>query len=218
MPYLMHKPMPSSVLTGLMEMDGETLVRVYTRQKQAAWEAAQRIGYFTGSHSAHDADDNADFAYQYEWMRQQMAARMPEFSGDLPIWTWLKRQNERKWVTSWHKEDRATTPNHPRIIALVPRKRILLSCYDLWHAHLNNWNVALTHEQHQAYDTKWPKYKQPGEHPEYQRDTEENWGVVFDVHLPRTPYLEETHGRVNTVQACVDRIYLNEIQSVRWAT
>lgn len=215
MGYRLHKGLKPSHIQRLMTMDPNELVRVYTRQHPDAWKIAQEVGYLTGSHGF-DPEEDGLFSYPYEWMRQQMAARMPDFSGDLPVWAWFKRQNERKWQTSWIREDRATTPILPRIIALVPRRRILASCYEMWHTHLNNWHISNSQEEDDAFDAKWPTYKAPGSDPEYQADTEVHWGEVFNIHLPRSPYMTEMFGRVDVVQACVDRIYLNEVQSVRW--
>lgn len=211
------KDVSEGQLAQLMRMPPHELVRVYTRQHQDAWRVARDRGYLTGSHGVEDEEVNGDFQYPYEWMRRMMAERIPDFTGDLPVWAWVKRQNERKWVTSWNVADRAIIPVMPRIIALVPRQRILLSCYDLWHAHLNNWNIALSEEEERAYDARWPSYKIPGEDPEYQEDTEVNWPLVLDLDSPRPRYVQDTHGRLSRVQACVDRIYLDEVQSVRWA-
>jgi len=77
--------------------------------------------------------------------------------------------------------------------------------------------VGLSEEEDKVFEDLWPRYKVAGEDPEYQRHVETNWSVVFDLDSPRGQYLEETHGRLARVQACVDRIYLDEVQSVRWA-
>jgi len=216
MGYTDHKRVSLGHIQRLMSMGPDELVRVYTRQDPRAWDEAVARGYLTGSHGAGDDEVNGHFEYPYEWMRRQMAERIPDFSGDLPVWTWLKRQNERKWVTSWDAKERKTLPIFPRVIALVPRKRMLLSCYEMWHAHLNNWHISDGQEEDEAYEAKWPTYKAPGSDPIYQAETETHWPKVFDIHLPRSPYMVEMFGQVDRVQACVDRIYLDEVQSVRW--
>lgn len=215
MGYRSHKGFPASRLKILESMDPDQLVRVYTRQDPLAVAEAQERGFFTGSHG-HRPDDDDFFDYPYEWMRQQMAERIPHFSGDLPVWTWLKKQNERKWIESWIKEERKNSPPTPRIIALVPRKRILISCFELWHQHLNNWPVSFTEADDEAFEKKWPHNIAVNTNPEYQSDVEANWTEVFNITGPRSAFLREIHGPVSVVQACVDRIYMNEVVSIRW--
>lgn len=215
MGYRIHKGFPPSRLQQFANMDADQLVRVYTRQDIAAVEEAHERGYFTGSHGYRPDDDDL-FEYPYEWMRKQMAERIPNFSGDLPVWAWLKRQNERKWTESWIPEERKVLPPTPRVIALVPRKRILISCFELWHNHLNNWPVSKTLEEQEAFEEKWPHNIPVGTNSDYQRDVEANWSEVFDISGSRSPLLREAHGQVSVIQACIDRIYLDEVVSIRW--
>lgn len=214
MPYTQLKKLSASAIRHLAAMDPDEKIRVYTRQEPAAWTAAQERGYLTGSHGADSEND--DFGFAYEWMRRQMAERIPDFSGDLPVWAWPRRQNERKWATSWYVKDRQHHVIHTRITALVPRRRVLLSCYEMWHAILNNWCITSSDEEYEAYEAKWPKYIAPGTNEEYQRDTEANWHKVFDVMDRRTGYMLENWGMIDHIQACVDRIYLDEVVDVRW--
>lgn len=215
MGYRSHKGFPASRLKALESMDPDQKVRVYTRQDPLAVEEARIRGYFTGSHG-HRVDGDDFFDYPYEWMRQQMEKRIPNFSGDLPVWAWLKKQNERKWIESWVPKERKVLPPTPRIIALIPRKRILISCFELWHNHLNNWPVLYTEEEDQAFEKKWPLNIGVNVNPEYQREVEANWEEVFNITGTRSPFLVENHGKVSVVQACVDRVYLDEVVSIRW--
>lgn len=214
MPYLNHKPLSFYKIKKFLESDPEAKVKIYTRQDPKGWEEAQQRGYLTGSHSA--KYELNDFEYAYEWMRSQMAKRIPGFSGDLPVWGWLNRQNERKWKNSWIVKDRTIEPTFPRIIASVPRKRILASCYELWHFHLNNWHIALSPQHEEDFDVSYPRNFGPGENAEYQNKVEENWEKVFDIGTPRSGYELEGYGKIDIVQACVDRIYLDEIDSIKW--
>ena len=80
-------------------------------------------------------------------MRDQMADRIKGFSGDYPVWAWLKRPSAKPKPCRYRG-----TREENRIIALVPRSRILLSDYDLWHNPLNNGPVASSEEE---YDEKY---------------------------------------------------------------
>ena len=185
-----------------MDADADELIRVYSYQDPGAWQAAQQRGYLTGSHG-HPNDVSWDFPY--EWMRQRMAERIPDFTGDLPVWAWPKRQNGKK----------RTRDPYVRITALVPRRRILASCYDLWHHPLNNWFIALSDTEYEEYQKLYPKYLEPGVDPVYQSHTERHWHLIFDLRQAREGYMLKNYGFLERVQLCVDRIYLNEIVALR---
>ena len=78
------------------------------------------------------------FQHAYDWMRERMAEQVPSFSGDLPVWSWLRRINPRKE----RKEYRML-----RITSIVPRARILASDFDLWHTVLNGYPVLWSEEE-----------------------------------------------------------------------
>lgn len=198
----MTKPIAQSRIREFVDADPEELIRVYTYQAPEAWKAAQKRGYLTGSHN-HPNDVSWD--EPYEWMREQMAKRIPDFSGDLPVWAWLKRENGKKRVRD----------PYTRLIALVPRKRILASCYDLWHHPLNNWFIATTEEEDKNYDQRWPKYIGHGEDSQHQKEVELHWEKIFDLREARTGYTLKNYGVLERIQLCVDRIYVNEIVGIR---
>lgn len=196
------KPLPQSRIQEFLQTHPEELIRIYTYQDVAAWERAQELGYFTGSHGYDN--DNLDYDFAYEWMRAQMAKRIPDFSGDLPMWAWPKRSSNKKR----HKDP------YVRITAMVPRKRILASCFHMWHHHLNNWFIPASEEEYQEFESIYPTNKAFGTDPVYQAHVERHWEKVFDL-SPRSGYDLEIHGFLDTVQLCVDRIYLTEVVGYR---
>jgi hypothetical protein len=187
----------------LVNADSEELIRVYSYQKPEGWRASLERGYLTGNHGHGDDDDFWEFPYR--WMRDRMAERIPEFSGDLPVWAWPKRENGKKRIRD----------PYSRITALVPRKRILPSCYDLWHMHLNNGFIATSEEEYEEYESLYPKHLAPGADPEHQRHVERHWEMVFDIAQTRSPWFAKNYGIVGPVQLCVDRIYLTEIVDIK---
>jgi len=188
----MTKPLALSHRIRLRDMDPEELVRVYTWQHVDGWEASKERGHLTGSHGRPHEEDLWDGPY--EWMRSAMAERIPGFSGDLPVWTWLKRENPRRahWI-----RDRV------RIIADVPRGRMLLSDYELWHLPLNRGAICLTPEEDEAYP-----------HDTAGDAIMDTWHHVLDI-VGGPHRTRDWLGVPDTIQACVDRIGIDEIVSVR---
>lgn len=173
-----------------MDMDPRTLVRVYTWQHPKGWEAALERGHLTGSHGSDEAYDG-DMVKPYEWMRDQMAQRIEDFSGDLPVWAHLKNQNPRRIET---------IRNRVRIIAMIPRGRMLLSDLQTWDLPVNDGPICMDEAEYDAF-------------PE-DRDVRETWDRVFEI-VDR-PWHDGNWIKAPTdIQACIDRIALDEIVSVR---
>ena len=184
------KPIPLSRRKALLAAAPDTTVRVYTLQHAAAWEAATARGYLTGE----PLYAEPYFMRSYGWMRFQMSERLTAFSGDFPIWAWLKRPNMRQW--HFDKEPGVM------IVADVPLARLLLSDYDAWHAVLNNWWVSISEEEDD-------RFEKDGVIPS------ETWPRIFDI-LGSEPGLDRRWaGSKAYLQACVDRIYLDEVVRTR---
>ena len=102
------------------------VLRLQTIQTPAAYEALRRNGILAGDPALGDAD----FAEAYDWMRWQMAARLPT-SGDGILWLWAK--------TTYR--DLVGNARHARgdvlLTVRVPRERVLLSHFGDWHTVLN---------------------------------------------------------------------------------
>ena len=175
-------------------MDPSALLRVHTWQHPAAWAAALDRGYLTGSHGHRDDPDDDLFDAPYEWIRDEMAKVVPDFSGDLPVWAWPKTQNPRR--NPYHRR-------RVRITALVPRARALPSDYELWHLPLNRGNVPLTRAEDDAWDL-------PHGHP----DVRTTWHRVLEI-VGHEGAERDFIGSPSIIQLCVDRIRLDEIVSVR---
>lgn len=90
-----------------------------------------------------------------------------------------------------------------RVVALVPRKRIVFSDYNTWHSPLNG---SPAHRAEKAHDD-WDKTCDP-------RST---WTEILDFVPPQNEQEMSWLGgnKKVTVQCCVDRIYQHEIASIK---
>lgn len=193
------RPIPLSRRQALFNAHPESLIRIYTRQHQNAWEEAQKRGYFTGDHGVLDFDEESgiDFTYHkpYDWMKDQMANLVPDFSGERPMWGYLKRPLHKGW---WKLR-----PEMIQFTALVPRKRMVFSDYHLWHHPLNNWPIFETEREDDEWFDMNPR-----------PDPSHTWYKCLDICQDKrnnTDYF----GYTDDIQACIDRIYIDEIVSIK---
>ena len=197
------KPLPMSRIKRLINLPPDSLVRVYSYQGDHAMTEFERVGYFSGNAEYIESDDETCewFHPPYRWMHEQMAQRIPDFSGDYPIWAWFKRPSSKPKPRKYRG-----TNDRFRISALVPRKRILISDYELWHMPLNRGPICVTEAE---YDS-WP-------HGKDTKEIEATWPRVFEFPEILTPEQKFWIGNPSNyvLQACIDRIYAHEIVSVR---
>ena len=199
------RTLPLSRLRRLIDMPADALVRIHTLQSGAGISAARQRGFFCGDRDAVETDW---FLPAYEWMRDRMSERVPDFSGDLPVWAWARRPVIRR------RRDPSLRETRTRITALVPRRRILVSCFHDWHECLNGMPITYSEEEWNAYEKAFPIGDRCEEHRLFVQET---WNRVFDLHLPRDAAVMEWRGsniRV-TPQLCVDRLHLDEVISMR---
>lgn len=199
------RTLPLSRLRRLIDMPADALVRIHTLQSDAGISAARQRGFFCGDRDAVETDW---FLPAYEWMRDRMSERIPDFSGDLPVWAWARRPVIRR------RRDPSLRETRTRITALVPRHRILVSCFHDWHECLNGMPITYSEEEWNAYEKAFPIGDRCEEHRLFVQET---WNRVFDLHLPRDAAVMEWRGsniRV-TPQLCVDRLHLDEVIAMR---
>ncbi|RYD68580.1 MAG: DUF3841 domain-containing protein [Verrucomicrobiaceae bacterium] len=191
----------------------EGTVRVYSFQSVGAHEAAQARGYWTGDleyvEDDFDRQHGCGWKFQYDWMRDQMRFRVPSYSGDYPVWAYLRRPNMRQTPVF-------QSPT-VKLVADVPRQRMLISDYDRWHTCLNNGYCADTEEEDEAVD----RLRAEKGFGRTARDAMslKSWERIFDLSDISDPAkLAWMGGQPNDLQACIDRIYPEEIVSIRPVT
>lgn len=192
----MLKPVSRSRLFEILRADPRTPVRVWSVQHRDALRVAHRTGRLSGNHGhvfgryRDPQPDDPDPPSPYDWMRRRMVERMPGFSGDYPVWAWLKRPSTRPSV--W----RQAAGEAPVLVsAIVPRQRILLSDFDDWHAVPNNGHVSRTEPESAAVEAA-------GAPTAAQRRA--GWTRIFQVGRLRTPEAVEWRGSGLFVQACIE--------------
>jgi len=203
----MPKALPRSRIDALMTMPPERKVRIYSIQDVHAWEAAKARGYWTGSkeyiEDELDREHDCSYLFQYDWMRGKMAERILGYSGDYPMWGYLKRPNLRQ--VPYVSDDTLF------LIADVPRGRMLISDYDFWHMCLFKDYCTWTEEEEQRLEALGLAGKGTPLTPE----KIETWDRILDLRERTDPEVVRWRRQPDSLQACVDRIYLDEVVVAR---
>ena len=174
------RPIPLSKRKALFHAKPEELIRVYTFQHKAALDVAKDRGYFTGNE-----DYIEDWLLEpYKWIRAEMPKHIDNFSGDYPIWAYLKRP---------HIKEFKKYPDDVLITAFVPRKRILFSDYSHWHIPLNNGPICFSEEEWDSFEG----------------DVRDTWHHCLDI--CKSAKGDSWKTGTNYIQACIDRLYVTDI-------
>jgi len=112
---------PLSRLRKIADAPLGSSVRVWTLQHPQAVQEALASGRLRGNPDfALDPEDVGDdgrltgYSFALRWLQEEMAERIPSFSGDLPIFAWLKRPPAKPWPDSFGPL--------VRVAAVVPRR------------------------------------------------------------------------------------------------
>ena len=177
-------------------------MRIHTIQSSHAWQAFQQRGFLRCDAKSVWGEHKA----AYDWMRSQMAKRIPGYGGGYPIWAWYQpREDLRSWRHQW-KEPSVL------LIVEVPEERVLLSDFDAWHMVLNTGYLPLTEEESDYYENHvLPPGRYADMPRQYQATVETSWERIFDLEaLSRSP-LWTVEGQDPYIQACIEYIEMTEI-------
>jgi len=183
-------------------------MKLYTFQPVAAYEAAKKRGYLTATEElakeAWNEGVDADFwdwvKPSYDFMLKQMAKRLPNFTGEYPIWAYAWRVDLRCFRREYKSEQLLMTLD-------VPEERVLLSCMDGWHFVMNNSYFAVSEKEYNRV------CGEDGGRKVSKKVREKSWERIFDLDLEYAPDWMGTGPK--DLQACCDRVYLDEIKSIR---
>ncbi len=151
-----------------------------------------------------------DLREAYDWMRQEMHKRLPDYESHHPWWAYDYRLDLRSLR---HQ----VAPGDYVLLGIeVPTERVLLSAYGAWHSVLNGDYLpqAASDADYDQESEVWheelrrvglnPYGSRPLPEP-WQSRVVESWQRIFDVED-----LRET----NTIQACFERLDLAEVVEV----
>lgn len=160
---------------------------LWTIQTKQAWKVAQQRGYLVGD----VAYVWEDFLSPYLWMMDQMKKRINFYTGEYPVWLWVKRPDLR---CSGHLE--RGTQGILLEVELNPEK-ILLSDFDAWHIVLHDAFLALDEEEDRLYEQSLVSMTK-----------EQSWERIFDYQSlkqheywnTREPHLQAVTGKIELAQ------------------
>lgn len=213
------KTTPIAYIRYLMQLPPTALVRLYSYQGKDAWDRANELGYWTGHPEAIPEQATREFGIAYDWMREKMEQRIPGYSGDYPVWGWVRRPSTKN-----KPKEMMGTDGDVRLTLLVPRSRIIFSDYMDWHSVLNTGYLSRTEDEFGEYCKTWgtaDRYHEDGTiTPEYMSLIRPSWDNCLSFN-PATNQAELDWGVPKSrfiVQACVDRVYWNDVVATRWFT
>ena len=151
-----------------------------------------------------------EFRHAYDWMREQMARRIPGYGGHYPWWGWVNRPDLRR---SGHLPPGT---KGVRLELEVPDAEVLLSDFDAWHCVLNRSYLALTEEEDEAWEARFRSavpdpYAWPPPEPWYS-EILASWERIFDLHaLAATDW----RGGERHLQATFECLRLADVRRVK---
>lgn len=161
------------------------VLTLHTVQSRAAYETLASEGVLVGDPSL----GWAEFREAYDWMRRQMARRLPEpRDGILWLWPTATRKDIRR--------DARQARGEVLLTVRVARERVLLSHFSDWHIVLNRglhvpqlpgetdeeWDARYT-KMRDAFDARTAGYRSAplSEWPDDTKiDVETSWEAIFD--------------------------------------
>jgi hypothetical protein len=180
-------------------------LRLWTIQREEAWLEALRRGALRGDGRRVWRGHRA----AYRWLMEQMAVRLPRYSGGYPVWCWYHPKPDLRRS--------AHLPSGVRGVCIelaVPASRVLALDFDAWHAVLNGFTLSLTREEDDAWDARLARSPRPKsrERAALREEMRRGWERVFDLDALMA---SEWVGPVTHIQAVVERVPLREVVRVR---
>lgn len=118
-------------------------MKFWTIQTYGAWEVAVDLGVLVGNPNF----IYEDFVQPYQWMMQQMKFRLPNYSGEYPIWLWTKKPDLR-YSGYLEKDEKGVL-----LEVEIKMEDVLISDFQAWHLVLSNGFLSLTAEEDLLYES-----------------------------------------------------------------
>ena len=184
-------------------------VRLWTIQDWVVWERLQDTGHLFVSYTD---DAMPDFLPEYDWMREQMASRLPGYEGHYPWWARHRPKVDLRCLGTF-PEGPIGTLRVQLELALSP-DRVLLFSDEAWLMILNRWYIPLTESEAEA----WEKVLTEEGYEPWDQGlpagpgslVAESWERIFDLEALCAGGLWSP----NYVQAVVERLDLADVVAV----
>jgi hypothetical protein len=124
--YRVNRPLPATV-------------RLWTLQPILVWEELRQHGILYVE-PIRIPEMTGDEWEPYDWLREQMALRVPGYGGRYPWWGYdYKLDLRTQRYASGNPGER-----YVRLELAVPQQQVLFSAYGAWHCVLNRWYLPYT--------------------------------------------------------------------------
>lgn len=201
-------------------------MRLWKICEASLWEKLQseQVMYY----DARLLDDDDDwYKPAYNWMRSQMAKRVPNYQGHYPWWAWHTVDGKRKadlrchMFRHWHSK-------HPlvRLALNVPDEDVLLSDYDYWHGVLSgackpnehsyyaHHHISLSVREERRVEKAFRTMSLEQRRPIVER----SWERIFLLNYPKRPKVGGwgwgPAGQSRCIQACFETLRLADVYDV----
>jgi hypothetical protein len=192
----------------LKKIQEGTHLLVYTFQDYRTLSPLIKKGHLTGNKEfALPWGEGWSFlAEKYEWMQGHMKKRIKGYTGELPIWAHIQAPAHN--IDGAKKYGEGTV----LITAKIPLSRVLLSDFSMWECVMNGWYLADTIKEANLDISDKLKPRM--------RDRIRSWKKIFDLEPHKNKRFAdymygEDHRKGRYIQACIDRIYLEDIIKIK---
>lgn len=185
---------------------GSHTIHLWTIQPLAVWDRLQRDKVL---HTDPDCI-NPVYLRAYEWIRNQMSARVKEYYGHFPWWAWYRPKPDLRG----HSRSSLPGDRQVRLHLAVPHERVLLSDYMSWHTVLNARFLAVSEAEDQAWVEELvqngiDRFVWPLPEPWLSRVVA-SWERVFDLDV----LADGGYWPVSTIQASFESLCLEHVVEV----
>jgi len=175
-----HRPRPTG---GFITIEGTRIVlpdtdrtRLWMIADAELWPLLQEAGELRVDPARLSIPE---FRPQFDWLRGQLARRIPGYSGDYPWWSWATPKPDLRIRSMYHGWPAGGA--QVRLTLDVPTTEIRAFDFMAWgNISLNDGYLSLSEAEDQAWDAL-PSAERT------QAALEQSWERLFDPDLPRTP-------------------------------
>ena len=139
---------------------------------------------------------------------EQMARRVPGYTGGFPVWFWHSPKPDLRCAGHRSAGERGV-----RIELELPRERVLLFDFQSWHCVLNRWRLSLSERESKEWDRRTKgldQHRAPLPAP-LEAELQATWERVFDLDRLRCARL---WGPINEIQGVTEYVRLEEVRGV----